>query len=798
VKNLVIPNKLIFLLSCWILLTPRALLALDPAKTLFQYNCQTWTHQDGLPVNRINSITQSRDGRMWFATQKGLVAFDGIRFKLVTLPSRPEFPNQNISCLSSCKDGGFWFGVASGSFGFFDGRQCFPFERQPWMETGMNVIAIRETGDRSIWVGSDKGAARLVKGSTNATAFFDQIGSGTSFYDDGKGRVWLGTVQRGLFYWENGELKSFPDESLKKSIIFTIAEDRQQRLWLGTENGPRCYDAHFQSNNIPETYNEVRALLVDREGVVWMGTRGAGLGRFQNDSFTFLRKTDGLASDSVTSLYQDQEGSIWVGTREGLSQVSDLKFPNFSSTEGILPGQCHGVAASKKGGLWVTLDRGLSWFDGKIATNFSTEAGLVTPYIKRAFEASNGDVYLVDGAKNIEILSANKIAATIANTNWPAGIAETSEGIAVSVGGDLFLVHTNELIPYKFASAEKPPMYWIYNLAPAREGGFWVASVNGLFHVQAGAYKRWGAEEGLSGLRVNWVSEDPNGVVWAGLTTGIARLKHGKVDCFNREVGLFDNYIYAIVPDDFGNLWVQSTRGIFRVSQKALDDFAAGKIKRIECTGYDGLEAVKTIDTTEIEAAACKTLDGRIWFPTPNGVVMIDPAHIYINSLPPPVYLERVQINGVDVTGQTDSSVKPGPGHLEINYAAASFITPQNIEFRYLLEGFDRSWIDAGSRRSAFYANLKPGKYRFRVQACNSDDVWNTVGAGFQFELLPHFYQTAWFKILAVAATAAALLGIYAMLAWHLESRQRKLEQENELLESKVRERTANLEILHK
>jgi ligand-binding sensor domain-containing protein len=238
----------------------------------------------------------------------------------------------------------------------------------------------------------------------------------------------LGTPHLGLYYWRDGTITNFPDNTLKQAIIFAIAEDAEGQLWLGTEYGLRCYNGNFQSNSIPEISNEVRALLVDHHGVLWVGTRDAGLGRFQNGVFTFLRKADGLASDTITALYEDHEGSLWVGTKDGLSQLSDLKFPTFSATEGLLPGSCHGVAPAKNGGLWATLDRGVSWFDGKTATNFSTEVGLSSPYIKRAFEARNGDVYLVDGSRNIEILSDGKIIAQFPNENWPGAMVEDANG----------------------------------------------------------------------------------------------------------------------------------------------------------------------------------------------------------------------------------------------------------------------------------------------------------------------------------------------------------------------------------
>jgi ligand-binding sensor domain-containing protein/signal transduction histidine kinase len=746
----------------------------------------------------VSSITQSRDGYLWLGTQKGLVRFDGTRFMLVSLPTRPEFPGQSVSCLSSSRQGGVWFGVNGGSIGLHDEYGFASNGADEWAQFGNNVLSIRQASDGAIWAGLDTGLLKVVPGKTNATSFLDTIPNCTSIYESRNGRVWLGTAHLGLYYWQDGKIMNFPDESLKNAIVFAIAEDPKGQLWLGTEYGPRCYNSNFQSNSIPEFYNEVRALLVDRRGILWMGTRGNGLGRFQNGALSFLRKADGLPSDSITTLYEDHEGSLWVGTPEGLSQLSDVKFPTFSATEGLLAGSCHGVAPSQNGRLWVTLDRGISWFDGKTATNFSSEIGLVTPYIKRAFEASNGDLYLLDGSKNIEIFSGGKITARFPNEAWPGGMVEDSKGMIVSIAGKLFRIDTNALAPFTYKFADTPPFYWIYNLSAARDGGIWVASANGVFHVRNGMFQRWGMDEGLSGGKVNWVSEDADGVVWAGLTTGIARIKNGRVNCFSREDGLFDNYIYSIVPDDFGSLWVQSGGGIFRVRRQVLEEFAQGKIRKIECTGYDGLEALKTIDTAEIEPSGCKTHDGRIWFPNPAGVVMIDPARIYTNASAPPVRLERIRVDGMDVIGKNSLNLRPGPGELEVEYNALSFIAAQNVSFRYRLEGFEGEWIDAGNRRSAVYANLKPGKYRFHVQACNSDGIWNTEGNSFQFELPPHFYETAWFKVGCAVAAICALFGVYALLLRHLHSKQRKLQAANELLESKVRERTARLETIHK
>jgi PAS domain S-box-containing protein len=290
-----------------------------------------------------------------------------------------------------------------------------------------------------------------------------------------------------------------------------------------------------------------------------------------------------------------------------------------------------------------------------------------------------------------------------------------------------------------------------------------------------------------------WVCEDQDGVVWAGLLSGIVRLKDDQTRLISRKDGLFDNNIYSIVPDDLGNLWVDSGRGFFRVSRQNLNDFADGKTNRVECTVFDGINSVKVSDTTVQERVGCKTADGRIWFPNPLGVVMIDPAYIPVNRVAPPAHIDRIRANGKEVSRGADAVVPPGRGELEINYQAPSFIAPQQMQFRYRLEGYDRGWVEAGGRRMAFYTNLKPGRYTFRVMAANADGVWNETGDAVRIELRPYFFQTNWFYLLCGLAAFATLLGGYLWRIRRLESKQRALQQSRDRLETEVRQRTAEL-----
>ena len=621
------------------LLGPVRSLALDPAKSVHQYNCQSWTRREDLPANSINAITQTKDGYIWFGTSKGLVRFDGLDFKEIGMPDHIQFRSRIISSLASSQAGGLWFGINAGSFGYYDGQNFFPATNVSWVNRSMDVRLIREDSNAVVWVAAQAVTGCFVKGTTNEMSFSNresgnEVSDGMSVCCGSKGRVWMGTVRQGLYYLEDGKINLFPDDSVNKSIIFALAEDSAGQIWVGTDSGLRCYDANFQRQEIGDARFEVRALLVDRHGVVWAGTSGSGLICYKNSKPATFNKIGGLVNDFVTALFEDREGSLWIGTRDGLSQLTDVKFPIYSSHEGLIGGSCHAVTTSRDGGLWATMSGGFSHFDGKQARNYTAVEGLTDLYIKRVFEAKNGDIYLTDGS-TVGILSEGKLVAQYTPPEMPVAMAEDAQGVIVSAATNLFRVSRDQFVPYSFKGGQTPPFSWIGNLVTGRDGSLWVATANGIFRVKDGTWQQWSVPEGLSWVKVHWVFEDNDGAIWAGLATGMARLKNNQIRNITRTNGLFDDFVFAIVPDDFGYFWMDSVRGIFRVSRQNLNDFCDGKTDQVKCDAYDGLESVKTIDKTDQEWSGCKTRDGRIWFPSSQGAVMIDPAKLLVNPIPP-------------------------------------------------------------------------------------------------------------------------------------------------------------------
>ncbi len=773
-------------LSLW--LSPRAA-ALDPARSVFQYNCRSWTRQNGLPANGVNAIVQTRDGYLWLGTPAGPVRFDGIEFALTDLKQAAQVRSPFVRSLSASQNGGLWLGLNLSAFAFCDGKNVSFRGKEEWGGLTLNVNSILEASNGDLWIAAQTQAGRLSKAGA-----FELIlpppGTNESFdvntvYEDSHGRVWLGTSRKGLFYWQDGILTKFPDAAFADLIVRAVVEDQQGRLWVGTQMGLRCYDANFQKLPIEITPLEPRALLVDRRGVLWVGLGADGLLRYWNGTVSHLRKSDGLPDDFVTSLAEDREGSLWVGTRSGLSQISDIKIPTFGQAEG-LPGEIKvSVTASPKGGLWVASSSGFAYFDGRTnVQSYFAEVGRSNSYVLIAREAKDGDIYLVSGSRDVQVFSGGKIVASYANKVWPTALAEDAEGVVAFADRELYRVGTNSLVPFAFVEGGKLPLGFVFNMVFAKDGSLWLASTDGLFQIKDGKTRRWPIENGIPDTSVQWVCEDEVGVVWAGMTAGIARLKNGELRYISRKDGLFDNIIYALVLDDAGDFWAHSDGGLFRVSRQSLNDFADGKTQRVECAGYNDLSAVKSAERNQQYPSGCKTLDGRIWFPTSEGIVMVDPAHIPTNGIAPPVHIDRVRANGREFDRNGKREVPPGKGEMEFHFNALSFIAPEKVRLRYRLEGYDQDWVETTDRRVANYTNLKPGRYTFRVIAANADGIWNDQGDWIEIELLPHFYQTAWFSLLCGGLTLAALAGIYAWRVRHLKRKQQALQKARDLLET--------------
>ena len=783
-----------FILGLALLGWPGPLLALDPEKPVSQFICQNWGRQNGLPVEQINAITQSRDGLLWLGTQRGLVRFDSRDFKSVSLESTSN-PDGSIRCLSASQTGGLLVAVDLSWFGRLTGAEFKMFQGGDWAGAGHDPLVIRETTDGNFWTGGENGAFLWTAENRPPLASDSGLTNTISLAEGPHGRVWLGTVEHGIWLWQNEKFAPVIDPELTNLIVFSLAEDAQGTVWAGTQLGLRGYSTDLKTKSIPPLNDEVKALLLDREGSLWIGTSGRGLARYKNGQYTFFTKTNGLANDYVTSLFEDREGSLWVGTREGLSQLMDVKFPIFSAADGIQAGSCLAVAPSARGGVWLATAQGISLLTRTGATNLGIETeGITNAYTKRVFEASNSALYRISGSKSIDVLTGGRVLRSYPQSAWPTCFAEDSHGVIAGVGSSLFRIGADKLIPFVYPGGQEPPMYWIYNLWPSRSGALWVASGNGALRIKEGAVQQWTEAQGLSSSRVNWIFEDADGSAWLGLMTGLARIKNDTVKNITRTDGLRDGTVYAIVPDDQGYFWLDCSRGIMRLSRQSLNDFADGKQNSVTCELFDGVRTFKSSDRSDQEPSGCKDSAGRIWFPRVSGALLIDPSRLYTNFTAPSVLIGEILINGAAVRRQDFVLPSAVRINLEFRFQAMSFRAPHGIQVRYRLAGLEPAWISADERRSVLYNNLPPGRYKFEIQAATADGVWNTVGDAFEFQIPTPFYRSDWFLFVCAVAGATLVIGIFKWRMRLAIARQRQLQALNTTLENRVRERTQAIE----
>jgi ligand-binding sensor domain-containing protein/signal transduction histidine kinase len=782
-------ERLVFLAALMLLGTSPLAAAVDPTRSLTQYTQDVWGTDAGLPPASVTAIAQTADGYLWLGTEEGLARFDGIRFTTFDTHNTPALKTNQISTLLVDAQKRLWIGTEGGGLTLLSNGKFVTFSSHEglsndailslyedargvlWVGTdggGLNcfkngtfsrcgaenglangaVFSIAGGQDGSVWAGTHDGLAHLINGAIRLYTKQDGLADDyiKSVHVDRSGDTWVGTNGGGLSHLVNGRFVNYTmRDGLASNSIWSIYEDSDRTLWIGTIDGGLSrfrsgkFSTYAEKDGLP--LNRVLSFFEDREGDFWIGTGGAGLVRLKSGPFVSVTKREGLSDDVVLPVFEDREGAIWVGTNGGgVNRIKDGRITTYSTRNGLLDNVVFSLAEDREGSLWFATRRGLDRLNKGKFTVFTTASGLPSNIISCLYEDRQGVLW--------------------------AG----SRGGLSRFEGNRFRSYTTE---------DGLSNDYVTSIYEDPSGTLWVGTGGGgLNKFESAHFSVLSTKNGLSSEFIRSLTGDADGTVWIGTNGGgLDRLKNGRVTVYTTRAGLFNDELFQIVSDRYGYLWMSSNKGVSRVAKSQLEAYSEGRLTWLSTAVYGQSDGLKSKECNGgFQPAGWAGRDGRLVFPTmKGGLAIVDPGQLKKNLAPPTVEIERATVDGADFAANPHFRAKPGKGQLEFEFTALSLVAPEKIRFKYKLEGFDKDWVEAGTRRAAYYTNIAPGEYRFTVIACNNDGVWNSTGASLPFRLSPHFYQTPLFIAFCLALVAALSLAAYRLRINHLIANEKKL-----------------------
>ncbi len=780
------------LLLISLLVLPKLAQGLDPHKQIDQYAHDSWNSRHELPGEAVYQILQSKDGYLWLRTAAGLIRFDGVRFvQMDTIVG-----NEPVKAIAMSADGSLLIRTTSRTVIYADGVFSDYLPPKPLPDGDTRTVF--DAGNHEVLVGSDDFIYAL-RGN-DVRMLLRSTGWINSFLKDAQGRVWIGGA-RALYMYRGGSLAT-TNLDLSKMGAIALSEDRQNNILLGTHNGlyRLGHDGLAMEPVAPAAiHGQVNAVLEDKQGNAWVATGDSGLIRLAGDKVSTFTAVDGLNDNNVLSLFEDREGSIWVGTSNGLDRFRDASITSISSKEGLPSNETRSIIGAADGSLYVFCQNGgLARIKNGVITMVSRkqDAGNYSGHVM--FESKDGSIWVgtsagleqyKDGTRTLHPPSRRLVNRFI------SAITEDDEGMIITTSETLALRYKDgEVQPFTIRGQPTPLSKagnYTFSIYRDPKGVLWFGTVLGLFKFGNGLAPSQARQANVD-FSVTSISPDNQGNLWlGGRTPGITRfrIRDGKVTHYTRQNGLFDEYPTRALPDRAGNLWISTSNGIYAANGKDLDEFAEGRVSQVRSMLYGIDDGMVTREASGQGAGpgGWATSDGKLWFTTTKGLVMIDPGHLVVNDKVPPVVIEDVVAGNHSWPGAHSLEIAPGNDKVDIHYTALSLQIPSRVRFKYQLAGYDRDWIDAGSRRVAYYTNLSPGKYLFRVMAANDSGVWNQNPATIEFLLKPHFYETGWFYSLC---GLVVLLLAFAGHRWNT----RRMRNHAEELSRLVNERTRNLQ----
>jgi PAS domain S-box-containing protein len=790
IAELDIPKMLLFCLI--FLLVTRPAGALDTSNQISQYGHTAWRMEDGVFAGTPNVIAQTTDGYLWIGTQAGLTRFDGVRFVSWRPPEGKKLPSSRINSLLGGRDGSLWIGTTMGLARWRNG------ELTNYTDAPGSIMAMLEDDAGTIWfaraVFPDTQGPLCKVTETRLRCYGTNDGVGLPYAvalaRDRAGNIWTAggpVVSR----WQTGSSDTYTSPGFDPAEVFNgvvaLAGRPDGSLWVGLVHSGKGGGLQqlvqgawkpFVTPEFDGSSIEVTALLLDRDHSLWVGTVNQGIYRIVGNKVDHFRISDGLSSDDVTGLFQDREGNIWIATTRGIDSLHDLRVVSFSTRQGLSADQVDTVLASREGTLWI----------GSYGVNI-LQSGKVTSILPRKLLPGRAITSLLEdrtvrlwvgvdrelsvyeqGFKTIQTADGDRLGAVRAMAEDVDGSIWAATDDPIGKRPQLFRIQDLRISD----TISSPQLSAINALAPDPQGGVWLGLTNGgLARVRNGQTEFFSFsghnDEPVLGLLVN-----SDASILAATPSGIVGWRNGAPQTLTMRNGLPCNVIYSLISDPKATLWLYASCGLIAIPNAELQRWWKSPNATVKSRLFDVFDGALPM-STPFQPNASRSPDGRLWFANENVLQMIDPLNLEDNPIAPPVHIEEIIADHKTYASRDGLRLPPLTRDLQIDYTALSFVAPQKVRFRYKLEGHDSDWQDPGTRRQAFYADLDPGKYRFRVIASNNDGVWNEEGAAIAFSVAAAWYQTFWFRAVSAVAFFLLLWSAYLLRVRHLRYQERKL-----------------------
>ena len=732
-----------------------------------EYSHRIWRTEDGLPQNRVQAIAQTREGYLWIGTSEGLARFDGVRFLTFDRSNTPAITDNSILCLESESDGSLWIGTEGGGLLHYAQGGFEAFGQHEGL-TNNFIRAIHLDLHGTLWVGTDRGFFRYSKGRFERLDGTTEVplASVMEIAEDGGGGVWV-AMAGGLTTVRKGQLrKAICDHATGISASITVLLIREGLLASGCQ---------VPQVSLPET--PVTSLHKDGKGNLWAGTVGRGLLsiNLRTGAKTEYKAASVLPIDSVFVLFEDQQHNLWAGAQDGLVQFSEAVVSTVSKTEGLPDEDVSTTYEDRRGKLWIITYSGQVYYmDGDRPVRYAMPEAFREMRFRNVFMDSHEDYWFgtansgvvkITGNQAVNFsrkdgLRSNSIRAIFEDSRGTIWLA-TGSGLTDWDGSRFQNIYLEEGLSYPSARC----------LGEAANGDILAGTDMGLNRIHNGKVVRDSGFALLAKEKVWSLLVDGNSV-WLGTRGGgLVLVRDGKATRFTTGEGLASDSIYQIVDDRAGRLWLSGPNGISAVRRSELDAQASGAKVSIHAVVFGSSDGMATSQMFGgVQPAGCRRSSGELWFPSVRGAVKVNPARLPERASGPAV-VEGIWVAGKPLPLTREVDLAPRHGRLQIDFTACDLVAPQQLSFRYKMEGFDDSWNTATHTRSAFYSNLPAGRYRFRVIAENTGAATASITeASLAVYRRPAFHETGWFYGLIAISLSGMGWG-----AFWLYSRQSKM-----------------------